>query len=327
MKNTFRALATFIVTALVASACSSGSTPVPVATGLLYVLDRNNKAVYVYDNVNTQDGAQDPVRTLSGDNTLLQSPNALTVDPRRDILYVADSTEKAVLAFIPGSEAEGDIAPRRTFPGLDRAAALYYDVKNDSLYAADITERQILAWDDISKSDSGTSPNRIIGLDYAPSSIFVDTQRDRLYVGDPGGAAVQAYDNASTLGVNNPPIDATIEDATQVFVDLRSLTMNVENNILYVAERFYPSIEIFDSASTLTGAVETDRTLEGDTTGLTLDMGQILFVENVLYAQLSRTQIGFWNSANTVTGNTAPNRTLTVNPAALIVGIMVDLAH
>ncbi|MDL1872799.1 hypothetical protein FBR05_11445 [Deltaproteobacteria bacterium PRO3] len=329
MRTLTRALFTLIFTALIASGCSAGGDPVPVATGLLYVLDRANAAVYIYDNIATLDGAQDPVRTLTGENTQIENPTALTVDPRRDILYVADSTEGEVFAFIPGSEADGDIEPRRTYTGVDRLISLYYDVENDSLYGADLTDFSIRVWDDISTAPNGTAPNRRIGLGYPPSAVFVDTQRDRLYVGDPGTSSVQAYDNASTLGVNNPPADATITDDTQPFVFVSSLTMNVPNDFLYVGERFNPSVEIFNSVSTLNGsvAVPTDRSLEGDATGLTLDMGQTMFVENVLYVQQSRTQIGFWDSANTVTGDTAPNRALTVNPASLIVGFMVDLAH
>lgn len=327
MSKFMRILATLALVACIGSACSTGNNPIPSPTGLLYVLDRINRAVYVYDNVDTLDGALDPVRSLSGSNTLIQNPTAIAVDTRRDALFVAETTGEQVLVFIPASESEGDIAPRRTYPGLNRAAALFYDLDNDRLYAADAIDQSVQVWDKISQIPSGTGPGRRIGLGYEPSSLFVDTQRDRLYVGDPAAGAVKAYANASTLGVNNPPVDASIQDSSQAFVDLDSLTMNVPNNILFVAEGFNPSVEIFDAASTLDGSVPTDRNLEGGSTGLTLDMGQAIFLENVLYVALSRTQIGIWDSANQLTGDVAPNRQLTVNPAQQILGIAVDLAH
>ena len=306
--------------------CSAGGEPVPVATGLLYVLDRANKAVYIFDEVGTIDGALDPVRTLSGDNTLIQSPAAIAVDGRRDILYVADTTGQLLLAFPQASLANEDIAPLRTYPGLARASALFSDISNNRLYAGDAVNQAVVAWDNISGLATGTIPNRTIPLGYEPSGVFVDTQRDLLYVGDPSTGSVNVYFNASTLGVAAAP-DNVIQDTDNPFLDIRSVTMNISNNILFVADNFIPSVEIFDSASTIDGAVVPDRSLQGDTTGITFDLGQILFVENVLYLQLSRTQIGIYDSANTVDGNTAPNRTLTINPATLINGIAVDLAH
>ncbi|MCE9625376.1 MAG: hypothetical protein K8R69_08000, partial [Deltaproteobacteria bacterium] len=78
---------------------------------------------------------------------------------------------------------------------------------------------------------------------------------------------------------------------------------------------------------TLTGTVPADREVTGDTTTMTTDMNQAIFLENVLYVQTSRTQVGIWDSANSVAGNVAPTRSITVNPAQQILGIAVDLAH
>lgn len=307
-------------------ACSAGGDPVPVATGLLYVADRPNKAIYIFDNVGTIDGGVDPVRTISGDNTLLESPAGLAVDGRRDILYVAETANQQILAFPQASLADGDLAPLRTYPGVLRASGLYTDIPNNRLYVADAADFAIKAWDNISSLDSGTGPTRTIPLGYLPSAVFVDTQRDLLYVGDPVASSIKVYLNASSLGVAATP-DNEIQDSDNPFLDIRSITLNDANNILFVADNFIPSVEIFDNASTLDLSVPPNRSLQGDATGLTFDIGQILFIENVLYLQLSRTQVGIYNDANTLTGDTAPSRTLTINPATLIEGIAVDLAH
>jgi hypothetical protein len=307
-------------------ACSAGGDPVPEFTGLLYVLDRANKEIYVYDNIGTIDGAVDPVRTISGDNTLLVSPTTLAVDGRRDVLYVAETSEQQVLAFPQSSIANGDVTPLRLYPGLGRGTAMFVDVPGNRLYAGDAVNQAIQAWDNVSSLASGTIPNRTIPLGYEPSAVFVDTDRDLLYVGDPAGGAINVYSNASTLGVLATP-DNVIQDTDEPFLSIRSIAGNITNDILFVSDDFVPSIEIFDQASTIDGSVVADRSLQGDTTGLTFDIGQILFVENVLYVQLSRTQVGIYNDANSVDGNTAPTRTLTINPASLINGIAVDLAH
>ncbi|MFO1464753.1 MAG: hypothetical protein U1F66_13380 [bacterium] len=327
MKRLFRALAVLTCFSTLFAACSGGGTPVPTATGLLYVLDRITKTVYVYDNIGTINGAVDPVRTISGDNTLIQNPTALAVDTLRDILYVSESTGEQVLVFTPASTKDGNIAPLRTYPGLTKGAGLYYDLDNDVLYAADSVDRSIKAWDGVSQLATGASFTRRIGLNYQPSALFVDTQRDLLYVGDPATATINVYASASTLGTNNPSPTTSIQDSTQAFVDINSITVNVPNNFLFVGEDFNPSVEIFEKASTLNGAVPTDRSLEGGSTGLTLDMGQVIFLQNVLYVQLSRTQIGVWDNANSVTGDDAPDRNLTINPAQQILGFAIDLAH
>lgn len=310
--------------------CNSGANPLPVATGLLYALDRVNLAVYVLDNINSLNGAVDPVRTISGGNTLIENPTAITVDGRGDILYVADQTAQQILAFPTASTTGGDIAPLRTFPGITRAVALFYDLEGDVLYAADILLGTVVAWDGIRSLTTGTAPNRTIVLGYNPSSLFVDTQRDLLYVGDPSTQSVNRYKNASTLSVTSPfPPDALINDADAPLTNINSIALNDPNNILFMAESANPSVVMFDSASTISGSLTPDRNLEGSNTTLTIHMSQILFLENILYAILSNisTSIGVWDSANTLDGDVAPNRTITVNGAAEINGFAIDLAH
>src|SRR5262249_9737204 len=122
--------------------------------------------------------------------------------------------------------------------------------------------------------------------------------------------------------------NVTFQDATTPFVNMNSLALNTDNDILFVTESFNPSVEIFDNASTLTSTpAPTNRQLKGGTTTLRIDMTQVVFLENVLYIVTDRTHVGIWDNANSVTGDTAPTRSIQVNPAALAVGIAVDLAH
>jgi len=310
--------------------CSGGGggTPPPAATGLLYALDIVNLAVYVINNINTQNGAVDPVATISGDLTLLQSPTALAVDGLADILYVADTTQQAVLAFVPASQKNGNVPPLRVFPGIQRASAMFYDEIDDTLFVADDFALAIFAWDNIRQLEDGTPPSRTIPLDFVPSSVAVDTQRDVLYVGDPSTQAVNEYLNANTLGVKPTP-NNIIQDSTQQFVNINSLTLNVPNNFLFVAESANPSIEVFETASTLDGLVPPIRSLEGANTSFTIHLGQAIFVENVLYVITSdiSNNVAIFQNANGATGDLAPDRSLQINGAAELVGLAVDLAH
>src|SRR5262245_20923215 len=104
--------------ALLFTAGCNSATPITTPTGTLYVLDRFNKSVYVFSDIHNLNGALDPQRTITGSTTQIAEPSSLAADSRRDILYVADGNANAVLAFIPGSTSDGDVGPRRTYPGL-----------------------------------------------------------------------------------------------------------------------------------------------------------------------------------------------------------------
>jgi hypothetical protein len=306
-----------------------GGTPIPVATGLLYVLDHLNDAVYVLNNVGTINGATSPVRTIIGTDTLIQNPASLAVDTRRDILYVADNDQKAVLVFPTASQTDGDTAPLRTYPGISTAGAMFYDLDNDVLYLTDITAKSVLAWDGISTLTSGTGPTRTIGLGYFPTGMIVDTQRNLLYVGDPSTQAIKIYSNVSTLAVPATP-NVTFTDASEAFVKMNSLALNVPNDILFVAESNNPSLEIFDNASTLTSnPITPPRTLNGSNTTMTIHLDQTIFLQNVLYVILNNisNSVGVWNNVNQLTGDVAPDRNIQVTPASEITSIAVDLAH
>jgi hypothetical protein len=330
------------LTAFLATGCGNVN-PLVDPTGILYVLDHFNKAVYVFPDIHNLNGPLDPVRTISGNLTLIQDPASLAVDSRRDILYVADATSNLVLAFIPGSERDGNVAPRRTYPGINDPGQMVYEFRNDGLYVIDLSNNTVVIWDRISTLADGTGPTRVVTLDYEPSTLLVDEQRAELYLGDPDLNVLNIYVNVFRLDTADPPpINRTIAEATpspspspsatpDSFENLDSLAMNVKNDILFVAESENFSIQIFDNASTIDsttdGPVEPTRVLAGPSTGLGLDMGQILFLDNVLYAILSRTNVGVWDSANTVNGDVAPNRNIQVNGATEIVGIAVDLNH
>ncbi len=297
-------------------------------TGILYVLDRANDAVYIYDNANTITGTVSPNRTLTGSNTDIQNSTAIAVDYTRDILYVADNTAaaQAVLVFIPASTTTGNASPSRQYPGFTQANALYYDPTNDILYLSDIVTQAVYAWDDISTLPTGTAPTRTILLGYIPSTLTVDSTHNVLYVAQPLGQQVNLYGSASEISNLTNVILPTqsFTNVTTPFATMPGIAVNGLNNILYVSDSNSESIEIFDDANSLSGAEAPQRELTGSNTGFTVNQGQVILQNNTLYIIQSLTGIGIWGNANQVTGNTAPDRSLTIAPASQIVGIGYD---
>jgi hypothetical protein len=314
------------VVVLGSMSCGGGtSNPVVPPTTLLYVLDTFHKAVFVVDHITTVNGVVDPSRTITGDNTLIQNPTSIAVDDRRDILYVGDANQQAVLVFAPASQENGDVAPSRQIPASGNIQAMTLDVDNNRLYVFNATLQAVQVWNHAS-TVNGTPPDNTFTIGFLASSMFIDNQRDILYVGDPIAMAIQAFAQASTTIGNAVPV-ATITDTVTPFDRINSLSMNVANNFLFMANSLGPLINEFDNASQLTGSIEATRVLQGDQTTLSSDLRYLKFLENVLYVNNDTTQIAIWNNANSVDGNIPPDRLITVNGTTNIIAFDIDLRH
>lgn len=305
---------------------SSSSSSSSSGTGLLYVLDDFTDTVYVFDNIGGLNGTVAASRTINGSETRIVDPDALALDTQRDILYVADSNGQEVLAFVGASQKNGNAPPLRRYPGIKQTAAMFYDLVNDRLYVTDTVDKLIKVWDHISELSDGANASRTIQLDYVPSALTVDSKRNLLYVGDPIARSIKVYPGISTLS-GNPSPDHALTHASQNFNHLNGLTMNIDNDILFISESTVPSIEIFDQASTLIGSVSSTRQIKGSNTGMTVNLKQILFLSNVLYLILNDTSVGIWEGVNQLTGDVAPTRTVTLSSAMRIVGMAVDLSR
>lgn len=315
------------------SACSFDPIPNPAGggssgSGILYVVDNLNDAVYVYDDLSTLNGDASATRTITGANTLIASPTVVAVDTSRDYLYVADTTLQKIILFSPASTTNGNATPLRTYSGLKRAGAFFYDVTNDRLYATDLTDQAIKVWDAIRNLTTDAAPTRTIPLGYTPSSFTVDVTRDLIYVADPVTVSVNVYESAATLSSGSTvTVSRSLTNSTNAFVNLEGLALNEDNNILFVSESDYNSIEIFDSASTLSGAQASARRIEGDVTTLTVDQGQVSFNDNLLYALIDETHLAIWTSANTTRDNVAPARSINFTDASRVNSFAFDFTH
>jgi hypothetical protein len=288
-------------------------------------LDSFAKAIFVVENITTVDGTVDPARTISGGNTLLENPTAIAVDGRRDVLYVADANQQAVLVFAPASQKNGNVSPTRQLPASGNIQSMSLDIDNNTLYVFNATLQAVQVWTQASIRD-GAVPNNTFTIGFLASAIFIDSQRDILYVGDPIAFVINAYEQASTT-IGSPTPTRVLDDAGAALDRIDGLTMNILNDFLFTSNSLGPLINVFDNASNLDGEVDPVRVIEGDQTQFSDNLDDLKFLENVLYVNNAPTQIAIFDNANSADGNIAPNRLLTINGSTRIVGFDIDLLH
>lgn len=254
-------------------------------SGVLYLLDNQNTQVDIFDNATSLSGSVTPTTTLTGDPTgsntnpsftYMENPTAIAIDVLRNILYVADSNQQAILAFTNANSLSGQVSCSRVYPystssGINgNVVDLFYDSNNDILYAADAAQKTVFRWAGISTGPlpNNTSPTGQIYMGFAMSSMTVDVPDNLLYLGNPAatvGPAVQMYNGLLRLTNNttnpSPPANTFTETPTTIatsgFVNLNGLAINplvVTGGILYVSEQGYPSVELFNDASSLQNA-------------------------------------------------------------------------
>lgn len=138
----------------------------------LFVSDPNNAtpSIFVFDNASQKDGNVAPNRTIAGTNTTFVFPWGISLDTKRNLLYVADegtsSSNSSIEIFSKAGSANGNIAPSRTIAGttstINRPTDVYIDPVADTLYATDAGTNLVLSWDNASTIDGDIAPNRSI---------------------------------------------------------------------------------------------------------------------------------------------------------------------
>lgn len=156
-----------------------------------------------------------------------------------------------------------------------------------------------------------------------------------LYVSSNLAGAVYSFNVASTLN-GTPAPDRTLSGSnTKLESGSPSgspygMTVNGALDQLYVANAGFSVLGLveFDSASTATGNIAPTRTLSGSNTGFDAGVKAVAvnFTTNVLFMGTSANGIRIFDNASTVSGNTAPNRTLSGGATGLqfVVGLFAD---
>ena len=147
----------------------------------------------------------------------------------------------------------------------------------------------------------------------------------KLYVTLDSGNAILRFDNALTATGNVAPA-ATIAGTSTSLLSPRSLVLDVSSDRLFVADPGANAVLVFDTISTKTGNIASNRAIAGALTNLispidlALDGGR-----NLLYVA-DGGNIFVFSSASTANGNVAPVRIITPSPAFNINGIFLEAA-
>ncbi len=201
----------------------------------LYVANQGNSDINTDESIlvfqkdcpqpNLLNGDIAPCRTLSGEATRLDLPQALALDTQFDILYIANSGSHSILAYENASQSavQGDLAPTRTITPhgnlsqpesiLNRPSGLFIDSTDDRLYVVNAggNPPAIFIYENAVGRSGGTIPDRLlIGQNTrisSPAGIDFSIEQDRLYLLDNnsnGGTAVIIFDNFNSRCITSP---------------------------------------------------------------------------------------------------------------------------
>jgi len=136
-------------------------------------------------------GDAPPVRVIQGPHTQMDWPTALTLDPDRNELFVANDGGNSILVF--DASASGDATPLRVLKGpkslVSNPTGVYLDQKNKELWVANFGNHTSAAYDPMASGD--TPPIRVIRSAKAsdsvpgmgnPHPIAYDTKREEILV-------------------------------------------------------------------------------------------------------------------------------------------------
>src|SRR6267143_1169387 len=134
-------------------------------------------------------GDTPPVRVIQGPHTQMDWPTALSFDPQRNELFVANDGGNSILVF--DALANGDVAPLRVLKGpkslVSNPTGVYFDQKNEELWVANFGNHTSTVYKPTASGD--TPPIRVIRSAKAsdsvpgmgnPHPIAYDTKRQQI---------------------------------------------------------------------------------------------------------------------------------------------------
>ena len=236
-------------------------------------------------------------------------------------LYVSNDSGNAILRFDSAFTATGNVAPGATIGGtltqLISPQFMQLDAAADRLYVADLGASAVVIFENASTKTGNIAPNRTIAGAatnlFQPVDLGLDRTRDLLYVAD--GPDILVFASASTANGNTPPVRTISPNPS---FTISSIFLDATNDRLYVANPAN-AIDIFDGASTLTGAVAPNRQIFGSGTQLSqpsamlVDAGGRLIVSN-----FSPPRITIFSNAATANGNITPSSVIAGGTTTLV---------
>lgn len=292
-------------------------TPVPGATGKLYVSNQSGNSILRFDSAFTATGNIQPAATLSGSNTGLNQPQFMALDAAADRLFVANPGGNSVLVWDGISTLTGNIAPTRSISGLNTGliapVAVAIDSTRDLLYVADPSQGQVLVFSPASTAGGNALPSRALAITGADlGGVALDAANNRLFISDTAGNAIGIFDNASTL---NGPVTSNraITGADTGLSGPTGLTLDLSGDLV-VANGNNGTITVYPNSATANGDVRPIVIIGGSNTRL-VTPGQVILnpasSANEIYVADSTAQsVTTFSGVNSSGGNITPARNI-----------------
>ncbi|MBI3802396.1 MAG: beta-propeller fold lactonase family protein [Nitrospirae bacterium] len=187
------------------------------ARNLLLVLESFSYELRVYPlpNLSTAPvGTNVTITALASFTIGLNRPTAITVDPAKGEVYVANEGNQSIVVYNFNSCTAtvcASSAPTRTITGaatkLLSPFGLFIDTARDILYVTNITGQTVIAFSNASSRSGNTPPDRVLSsltLTTAdalstPTAPFMNVAKDRLFLINRGNDSIYVYDRVSTL--------------------------------------------------------------------------------------------------------------------------------
>ena len=250
------------------------------AADRLYVANRGDLSVVVFDGVSTKTGTVNiaPTRFIAGPKSGLLQPTDVALDKGRDMLYVADDIDIFVFNSASASTTSGDVAFSRDIsPGFS-VSAIFIDAANNRLFATDQAADAIAIFDNASGLNGTVTANRVIQGTAThlavPSGVTVDGA-GRLIVSNVGNGTtipptITIYANAATANGNLAPVAEITGNNTGMATPDQIVVDKTGNGTLYNADPGAARIAVFGSLGTANGNISPTRSINGPSTGLTV---------------------------------------------------------
>jgi hypothetical protein len=236
----------------------------------LYVANRDDVSILVFDNISTKNGNVAPSRTIAGPATTFAAPTDVALDKGRDLLYVVDGTD--IFVFDSASTRNGNIAPLHSITTGLTVAAIFIDANNNRLFVADQLGDAIAVYDSASTLNGSPVANRRVqgaATHLAqPSGLQVDGS-GRLVVSNASPASITIYANAAIANGNIAPVAEITGSNTGFSVPDQIVVNPSGTGTLYNADPGAARVAIYANLSTANGNIAPTRSINGVNTTLT----------------------------------------------------------
>lgn len=250
------------------------------AADRLYVANRGDLSVVIFDGVSTKSGTVNiaPTRTIAGVATGLLQPIDVALDKGRDMLYVADDLDIFVFNSASAASTNGNVAFARDISPGFAVSAIFLDATNNRLFVADQAADAIAIFDNASTLNGTVTANRVVqgaATHLAvPSGVTVDGA-GRLIVSNVGNGTtipptVTIYANAATVDGNAAPVAEITGNNTGMVTPDQIVVDRTGTGTLYNADPGAARIAVFGGLNTANGNIAVTRSINGANTGMTV---------------------------------------------------------